>query len=258
MSATRSRHAPGKSASPPLRGLIPLAVLLVVWQLIATYNYSPFFPPPSRWWDALTVLAAKGVLIPAIATTVTTFLIALVIASLLGVILGFLVGSTARADRLLGPSFEFARATPAGALVPVAVLVIGYTLSMTLTVVVFAAIWPVILATRAAAKTIRVERLEAAKIMELGRFDTFRKVTLPSLMPNILLGIQLAAPLALIIVLVVETITQVSGIGKQLGLAQQGFQSAAAFGLVAVTGIIGLIVNLGVSWLGRLTRHYEA
>lgn len=250
------RRNPG--SAPPLRGLIPLILALVIWQLTAIGGYAPQFPPPSEWAIALVSLGAGGQLLPAMLSTVVSFVVSLVLASLIGAAIGILVGMSRRTDRVVGPAFEFARTLPAGAIVPVAVLIIGFTQSMTIAVVVFTSLWSVLLSTRAGARLISSQRLETARVMRLSTWDTFRKVILPSLLPSVLLGVQIAAPLALIITLVVEVITQVSGIGKQIGLAQQQFQSAEVFGLVAVTGIIGLLVNLGVSGLTHLTRRFES
>lgn len=247
----------GNRHSPPIWGLVPLVIGLVAWQLLAVGG-NPYFPPPSEWWRALVELWQAGRLQPAFGSTLLSFIFALAIATCLGAALGILVGRSARADRLLGPSFEFARTMPAGALVPVAVLLIGYTPYMTLGVVVATSIWPVLLSTRASSKQLSKERLEAARVMKLSRADTFRKVILPSVTPGILLGVQISAPLALIITLVVEVITQVSGIGKEIGLAQGNFQSAAVYGLVAVTGVLGLLVNIGVGNMARITRRFQA
>ena len=47
-------------ALPSARGLLPLVALLVAWQLLQTGN-SPYFPPPSDWWNGLMLLAKSGI-----------------------------------------------------------------------------------------------------------------------------------------------------------------------------------------------------
>jgi len=240
----------------PIHGLIPLVVGLVLWQVIAR-DGSGYFPPPSAWVEALVGLWVSGQLGGAILNTLGSFLIALVVSSVLGAVLGIALGRSRTIDRLLGPAFEFARTMPSGALVPVAVLLIGYTESMKLLVVVATAIWPVLLATRTGARQLSPERLEVARMLRLGRWSSFRKITLPSLTPSIILGVQIAAPIVLIIVLVVEVITQVSGLGREMALAQGTFHSAAVYGVVALTGILGLIVNGAVGGLARVIKRFD-
>jgi sulfonate transport system permease protein len=240
----------------PVRGLLPLGLGLIIWQIFGAAD-SPYFPPPSEWVRGLETLAKTGRLWPAVGTTLTHFALALFISVTLGSALGIVLGRSRTLDRLLGPLLEFARTMPAGALVPVAVLIMGYTASMTLVVVVVTSIWPILLNTRASARSISQDRLDTARALRLSWWATQCKILLPSVVPGIRLGTQIAAPIILIIVLLVEILTQVSGVGRQIALAQSVFRSATVYGLVALTGCFGLAVNWLIGGIGRLTRKYD-
>jgi sulfonate transport system permease protein len=240
----------------PLRGLLPLALGLVFWQMFAPTD-SPYFPPPSEWLGALERLAASRRLWPAISVTLTSFFTALALNIIIGSALGILLGRSRLLDRLLGPTLEFCRTMPAGALVPVAVLIMGYTASMSLVVVVLTSFWPILLNARAGARSISRDRLDTARALQLSWWATQRKILLPSVVPSIRLGTQIAAPITLIIVLLVEILTQVSGVGRQIALAQSVFRSSTVYGLVALTGLFGLAVNWFIGWIGLLTRKYD-
>lgn len=240
----------------PLRGLIPLALGLLLWQIFAP-AHSPYFPPPSEWIRALAQLEKAQRLWPAVSVTVIDFFTALFLSILIGSALGILLGRSRLLDRLLGPTLEFFRTMPAGALVPVAVLIMGYTSSMTLVVVVFTSFWPILLNARSGARNISQDRIDTARALKLSWWAAQRKVVLPSIIPSIRLGTQIAAPITLIIVLLVEILTQVSGMGREIALAQSVFRSSTVYGLVAVTGFFGLAVNGLIGWIGRFARQYE-
>lgn len=240
----------------PLRGLLPLLIGLVLWQIFASRE-APYFPPPLDWLKSLDALRVSGRLWPALGTTLTSFFTALVLSVVIGSVLGILLGRSAIIDRLLGPALEFGRTMPAGALVPVAVLIMGYTESMTLFVVTLTSFWPILLNVRSATRRISPDRLDTARVLRLSWWATQRKILLPSVLPSIQLGTQIAAPVVLIIVLLVEILTQISGIGREIALAQSTFRSATVYGLVALTGILGLVVNWVISWTGGLIRKYE-
>ena len=244
------------ASAPPLRGLLPLIVGLLAWQFLAPHSVA-YLPPPLEWLKALDGLRESGSLWPAIFTTMTSFAEALVLSIVIGSALGILLGRSAALDRMLGPSLEFWRTMPAGALVPVAVLILGYTEQMTLSVVTLASVWPILLNVRSAARRIDRDRLDAARVLHLSWFATQRKVLIPSLVGAIRLGTKIAAPIVLIIVLLVEILTQGSGIGREISLAQSTFRSATVFGLVMLTGVLGLAVNLLIGWSGALLRNYE-
>ena len=69
---------------PPPQGLLPLAVVLVLWQIFQRGN-SPYFPPPSTWWNGLVQIAAGGKLLTACIATLKTIVAGLALAIVAGV-----------------------------------------------------------------------------------------------------------------------------------------------------------------------------
>lgn len=238
----RDRKQRRRSTFPPLRGLLPLVVFLAVWQAFGSPD-SPYYPPPSTWWTGLMMLWDSDSLVPAILSTLETFAVSLIIATVLGALIGTLIGASRLTHRALNPTLEFARSMPSAAVVPIAVLLIGYNQQMKIAVVIFAAIWPIMLNTLSAMRTLNPILLDTASSLHLSRLDRARKIIFPSLLPAVLLGVRVAAPITLIVTLLVEILTAVSGVGALIATAQRNFQSPAVFGLIIVAGLFGLLVN---------------
>jgi ABC-type nitrate/sulfonate/bicarbonate transport system permease component len=251
---TRARQR-GQSGIPPLRGLLPLFIVLVIWQL-AGNSRSAYYAPPGRWIDSLKSLWPKDVLLKAVGQTALTWVEALVLATVIGTVLGMLIGRSRFWDRTMGPFLEFCRVMPASAIVPIVVLIAGYTIRMQLAVVVFGAVWPVLLGVRSSAQRIRPQLLEVGRSMGLSRWAVVRKLIFPSVVPGILTGVRISAPMTLVIVLLVEILTQVGGLGALMTAAQQNFNSAQLYGLVCVVGVMGLIAGWGVSYASRRAELY--
>lgn len=252
--AGRERGA-ARSGFPPLRGLLPLVLCLVVWQLSAS-RLSPYFPAPSTWGSALLDLHEKGVLLPAALATATTFGLALAAATVLGVLLGLAIGASPRTDRALRPTLESARAMPPAAVVPIATLLLGFTGTMKVAVVTSAAIWSILLNTSSGVRQLDPVLLETARSLHLGRLDRVRKIFLPALLPAVFLGVRVAAPVALVITLLVEILTQVDGVGALIALSQRNYEFAQGYGLILLSGLFILVVTGLVSVLQtRLLRH---
>ena len=239
----RPKRERSNRGAPPLWGLIPLVAALALWQLLGHGSKSFSGPPPSEWWTQLHDQWTTGTLKPAIVASFRTFILALAVATVLGTALGALVGRVRFVDRLLGPLLEFCRVMPAAAVVPLAVLFAGYTQSMKVSVVVFTAIWPILLQVRTGARSLDPQLFDVARAMHLGRFYTIRKIVMPALLPSIMLGIRVAAPTVLIIVLLVEIVTGVTGLGSLIEKAQQDYVAARVYGLVALAGVLALVVN---------------
>jgi len=227
---------------PPLRGTLPLVVLLVVWQLAAPAR-SPYFPPPEAWWQSLATLTRSGRLYPALGSTVLTFALGLAIACVLGGVIGLIIGASPRSRRALGPLLEFCRGLPPPVIVPVAVLLLGYAESLKLLVVVWVATWPILLNVAAAAERLDPLLRDVSRSFRLAPLASLRKIMLPSVTPALLIGVRIAVPLAIIVTLLVEMITMLPGIGSLIVKAQRDFQSAQVYGLLVLVGLVGFVLN---------------
>jgi ABC-type nitrate/sulfonate/bicarbonate transport system permease component len=241
--------------SIPLKGLLPLLLLLGVWQLVGDES-SASFPRPSSWWPALKNIEADGELWTSLGATMVTFVLALLVATVLGATLGILIGSLRTADRAMAPTLQFFMSIPSPTLVPVALLVIGVSRGMQVGVVVFAAIWPIILNTAAGMRAVPAVRLEMARVLDLSPIARFLKVILPSVAPGALLGVLVSAPICIVVTLLVEMLTSSEGLGFLLLTSQRAFQSSEVFGLLLLIGVLGYLVNTAVGLLEqRLLRN---
>jgi ABC-type nitrate/sulfonate/bicarbonate transport system permease component len=227
---------------PSARGLLPLIAALGIWQVCQPGD-SPYFPPPLEWWNGLEVLAKRGQLFPALAATTETLTLGLAAATVVASCLGVLIGTSARLSRAIGPLLEFLRAIPPPAIVPVAILFIGYDERMKFTVVFLAALWPILLNTASAAERIHPLLLDVASSFRLSALDRLWRIVLPSVVPAVLLGVRVALPLAIVVTLLVEILTSINGIGALMIGAQRNFQSRQVYGLLVLIGLFGFAIN---------------
>lgn len=233
------RLAPAFAA---VQGLLPLALALAVWQLL-TSPVSPYFPPPAEWLASLARLYGTGRLLPALASTLGTFAAGLTLSVAAGFLCGTLIGRSRAVRRAFGPLLEFCRGIPPPVLVPVAVLLLGYSENLKLLNVVWVAIWPVLLNTASAAARIEPLLLDVGHTFQLDAFERFRKIVAPAIVPEFLTGVRVAIPLAIIITLLVEMMTALPGIGSMIVASQRQFKSAEVYGLLVLVGLIGFAVN---------------
>ena len=234
----------------PPRGLLPVAALLIIWQLIGSDD-SLSFPPPAEWLRAIAHLHSDGVLPSAIAQTLGTYLFGMVLGAVIGAVVGAAIGVSRRIDRALTPSSDFMAAVPGAALVPVAVLLLGPSSISGIAVVALIVSWPILLNTVTAMRGIPVVRLEMSRTMGLSPMQRWSKVVLPSATPGVMLGVRVAASMGIIITLLVDIFGASAGLGRLLVESQQRFESAAAWGLLLMIGGFGYLVSVGLARLER-------
>lgn len=226
-----------------VRGLLILIIPIALWQIFGTAD-SFSFPYPATWLPAVWELNAEGLLMPAVERTLMTFLISLVVALVLGVVVGMVLGSVRLLDRAFTPFLDFFRAVPSPALVPAFGLLLGPTLLSSVTIVVLAIIWPILLNTVSGMRSVPEVRKEMARALGLRWSERLFKVWLPSLTPSIMTGMRVSVSLSLIVTLVTDILGTGKGLGRLL-IDQQAYYAAdAVWGLLVVIGAFGYFINV--------------
>jgi sulfonate transport system permease protein len=219
--------------------------LILTWQLLAELKIiSPiFFPSPSR---ALSVFAARvmdgSIWIPFVATGLR-MLFGWALASLAGIAVGAAIGSSRLARDLLEPTLDFIRPLPASAMIPIAVLFLGLSNAMSLSVIAFGAIWPVLLATVHGFSSVQPELRQVSDVLGFGRLAFLKKIALPSAFPDIIAGLRVSLAIALILAVVTEMQASLPGLGWEIFYAQRVYRSADLYAGLILLGVMGFSAN---------------
>jgi ABC-type nitrate/sulfonate/bicarbonate transport system permease component len=237
------------------------ALIVVIWQLIADYSgiQAVFLPGPIRSWQALVSGFEGGALATATWATVERMIFGWVLASLGGIVLGALIGSSRQAREFLGPTLEMIRPVPVSAFMPVVIAFVGFSGGMILLVIAIGALWPTLLATVHGVSSVPPRLIEVSRSLRLGRLQTLWKITLPNAQADILAGARLGLTVSLILAVVGEMLTSETGLGYYILYAARAYHSAELFAGVILLGLIGLVSNLalqGAEWrILRWTRR---
>ena len=218
-------------------------LFVLLWYAVAKARLvSPvFLPGPERAWDALVQGLTEGDLLAKTAATIERMIYGWLLASLVGVVLGAVIGVSQAARAYVEPTLEFLRPLPASAMMPVAIAILGLTDAMVLAVIAFGALWPMLLATVHGFAAVEPRLYQVSRALGLCRRDVIRKIALPSAMPDILAGMRVGLTIALILAVVGEMLAGRPGLGEAILLAARSFQSADLYAGVILLGLIGYI-----------------
>jgi sulfonate transport system permease protein len=241
-------------------GLAVVVLLVVLWQAIADAKLvSPvYLPGPDRAWAALVNGLAKRDLAAKLLGTIEHMIEGWLVASIVGVALGALIGASSAARAFIGPTLEFLRPLPASAVIPVAIAIFGLSPAMALGVIAFGAIWPMLLATVHGFAAVEPRLYEVARALRLSRVAVIVKIALPSALPDILAGLRLGLTVALILAVVCEMIAGLNGLGNWVLLAARMFRSADLFAGVILLGAVGFAGALALNLAERRLLAWRA
>ncbi|MEW6153662.1 MAG: ABC transporter permease [Actinomycetota bacterium] len=247
-----ARHAPW-SGGVNLLGLVTLAALMGVWEVVVRTAAADFefLPAPSGVAGAFASLVSSGDLFAPVAHTLRSALVGWVIAGVIGVTLGVWLGLSNTAWRYSMASVEIVRAIPPITLVPVSLLVFGFSLRMELVLIVYAGAWTVLINTIDGVRSLRPELVDVGQMLRMSKPARIRKLILPSAVPSIVVGLRLAMSLSLVLAVVAEMIGNPSGLGNALVRAQHALQPEQMFAYVVTIGILGVVLNTGLRYVSE-------
>jgi len=237
-----------------------LVALLAVWEAAPRLGLidQVFLPPFSEVIAAGWQLAQSGELYEDVSASLLRALSGFLIAVVLIVPLGLVVGWYARLGNLLNQFIEICRNTAPLALLPVFILLLGIGELSKITMVVYSCAWPLLLNTIAAVKQVDPLLIKSARTMGASPQQLFRKVILPASLPTIFVGIRLASASAMLVLVASEMVGAKAGLGYLIINSQYSFLIPQMyFGILGIT-LIGLAFNAVLEALERRFMRWKA
>ncbi len=224
--------------------LLPFAALLVfeAWMRLASVQ-SDSLAPPSAIAIALLGALTDGSMLAATRDTLASVFAGLALGGTIGLVLGIALGLSPIFNRLMEVTIEAIRPIPSVALLPIALIALGFGYRMEIAIVAFACVWPVLIVTRAAVGGIEPRLLEVARALRLTQLDRVTKIVIPAALPRIIIGFRLAAGIALIVAVTVEIAINPLGLGAGIMIAQQALRPDLMLAYLVWIGVTGFALN---------------
>lgn len=259
-SRSRRRLALGPGLRTAL-GLLGVLIAILLMEVIPRLGLVDprFLPPFSTIVADLIERMATPAFWTALSQTVSTWVIGLAIAVAGGAAAGIVIGSLPLVREATASTVEFLRPIPSVALIPLAVLLFGTSVESTLLLVIYASFWPVLLQVISGVADVDALARDTAAVYRFRPLTRLRRLIWPTVLPFAVTGFRLAASIALVLTVTGELIIGTPGIGQSIAVTRTAGDVPGMFGLVMVTGILGLLVNLLTRlWERRLLRWHPS
>ena len=236
-----------------LLGAVGLLGFLVVWQLIPALGLvdPQYLPYPTDVFGRLAEEVRDLAFWRRVRLTMTSWAIGLTVATLAAVALGTVVGMVPFLRRATHTTVEFLRPVPSVALIPLAVLMFGLQMRAALVIIVYAAFWQVFVQVIYGVADVDSVARDTARSFGLTRAEQLRYLVLPTALPYLMTGLRLGAAVALILAVTAEMVIGNPGLGRMIELSRSAGDAVGLYGLVVVTGMLGLLVNVVFRFVER-------
>ncbi|MBL8565374.1 MAG: ABC transporter permease [Hyphomicrobiaceae bacterium] len=200
------------------RRSLALALGVIVWHFAVATDFNWYInfenvAAPSEVWASLTKQLSGSMFYKHIAVSLQRILIAYVLAAVVGISLGLVMGRSRIANDLVMPFVELFRPIPAVAWIPLAILMWPTEEGSIIYITYLGALFPIILNTVSGVEQTPEVLVRAARSLGAGRMQIFRHVVLPAALPNIATGLAVGMGVAWFSLLAGEIISGQYGIG---------------------------------------------
>jgi ABC-type nitrate/sulfonate/bicarbonate transport system permease component len=234
-------------------GLLGLLGFALVLEVVPRTGLLPaeYAPPTSRILTALGDEVRQPEFWTALLDTLRTWGLGLAIAVAAGIAIGVPLGAVPLLRQATATTVEFLRPIPSVALIPLVIVLYGSTVRSTLVLVVYAAFWQVLVQVLHGVADVDPVAHDTARSYGLGRLARVRYLLWPTALPYVVTGIRLATSVALILAITGELVIGSPGLGKEIDRAQQGGAVPVVYALILVTGLLGVLANVGTRAVER-------
>lgn len=238
------------------RVLAPLALIggvVALWWAIVAHTESAIFPTPWQVLSGAWELALDGSLWEHIGSSLFRVGCGFGLAVLVAVPLGLWMGWVAGAYRTLNPIFQMLRPISPIAWIPIAILWFGVGDLSPIFLIFIASVFPMIVQTTAGVHTIERRYLRAAANFGVSRAVLFRRVVIPAVLPEIIVGMRIGIGVAWLVVVAAEMIALRSGLGYMIMDSRNaGNRYDLVIAGMIIIGLIGLLLDGTTRLLERL------
>ncbi|TAL90162.1 MAG: ABC transporter permease subunit [Candidimonas sp.] len=227
-----------------------VVVLLATWQLItATGWVSPIWlPGPHAVWDSFIQVANVGyrnyTLWQHIFWSMYRIFVGFFFACVIGIPLGLAMGLVGPLRGWLDPIVEFARPIPPLALIPLIIIWYGIGEKSKIILLFLAALWVMVLAARAGASRVSLNKVLAAYSLGASKPQILRYVIIPNALGEIMTGMRVALGVCWGTVVAAEMVAADKGVGMMIMVASKFLQTDIVLMGIIVIGIIGYATDI--------------
>ncbi len=242
-----NRNGAVRAASRVAPYLVAAAVIVAIWQLVVvmTKPSDAVLPPPLSVATEFTTLLGKGTLLEYAAISVARVTSAWILAALIAIPLGLLMGSSRRFEALIDPFVELFRPISPLAWIPLAILWLGIGEAGKIMVVFVGTFFPLLLNTIAGVKHIDPTLLDAGRTLGCTtRWRMFKRVVFPAALPGIVTGLRIAFGTGWAAIIAAELVAARSGLGYLIANGMDVLRADEVLvGMIAI-GILGVLFDV--------------
>ena len=218
------------------------ALLLAAWWTLSAGSTSAFFPPLADIVEAFPETWFEGRLVDEALPSLGRLLLGYIIALVVGVALGLLVGLRPAVRAFCEPTLELLRAIPPPVMIPVLMLFLGIFSTMKVVIIATGCLWPILLNTIEGVRGVDDVLRDTSRTFRFGRMTFLRRVVLRGASPQIFAGARQSLSVGIILMVISEMFAATNGLGFTIVQFQRTFALTQMWTGILLLGLLGVLL----------------
>ena len=239
--------------------LVTIFSIFAVWESVSLAGVvsSEQLPPLHNVLFTLVQLSGTPFFVSRVSQSFLNITAGILLALAFVLPLALLVGMRAQLDQAITPVIMLVGALPDLAILTLLVTVIGQGHVTAIAISAFSAFFPVYFTIRQGVKEIPVDYFHVVSVFKAGKIQTFTKVVMPSIFPNLLTGLRLSFEFSWNVLLAVEVIASVAGVGGFISSSLGSQSHSLTYGLAAILAVGFLTISIDRAFFERLENRIK-
>ena len=244
--------------NPALRALL-LVASLAVWEGAVRALKVPAFilPAPSQVGAALYRGAVSGIYLQHLWITLAETLLGFLLGSAVALLVGTAVAASPRTEYFLYPYIVMFQSMPKVALAPLVVVWFGLGLASKVVSAALIAFFPLLVNTIVGLRSADEDRVDLMRSLAATELQIFRMLRLPSALPFIMAGLEVAMVFALVGAIVAEFVGAEAGLGMLIQSRNFSMDVAGEFAILFILAVMGLLLNAALVSVRRRVLFWD-
>ena len=172
-------------------------------------------------------------------------------AAVLAIVLGSLIAQSRFVERVIYPYLIVIQTTPKVAIAPLFIIWFGFGMTSKVIIAGIISFFPILVNVIAGLRSTDPQRIELMRSLRATRWQIFKMVMLPSALPMIFAGLQVAIIFSLLGAIVGEFVGSKEGLGNLIMQMNINLDTAGVFAVLVCLSSIGISLHLIMSWIQR-------
>jgi ABC-type nitrate/sulfonate/bicarbonate transport system permease component len=238
--------------------LASIAFVLIAWEIVGRRVNPLFMSYPSAIVRAGMIMLKSGELTSALISSLRTLMLGFVLASIIGISLGLVIGRYRVVDAATDWLVNALYATPLIAVIPLVILWFGLGDSAKLFIVTILAVFPVLINTAAGVRNVPRALIDVGTAFAANERQVFLKIILPAVLPYIMTGLRLGIGRSIIGMVAAEFFTAITGLGALIVKYGNQYDTASMFVPILILMLLGVALTSLVRRLEEMCAPWRA